>query len=104
MCNNDDIEILDEQTVYQQGSFRKIRRWLRGVHPHLGVIINGLTGLETYQELCVVRPTHSFTVLSRNESVQKTAVCPEPPVLPSPLHHDPLLQSQPQSELRHEAA
>lgn len=104
MNTNDDIEILDEQTIYQQGSFRQIRRWLRGVHPHLGVIINGLTGLETYQEMGVIKPILTFIVLGQNESEPRTAVCPEPPVLPLPLHHDPLPQSPPQSELRNEAA
>jgi hypothetical protein len=104
MNTNDDIEILDEQVVYQQGSFRKVKRWLRGVHPHLGVITNGLTGLETFQELSVVRPMHTVSVLAQSELDRRTAVSPEPPVLHAPPLPGPPPQSQPQSEYRNEAA
>lgn len=98
------IEILDEQVIYQQGSFRRVRRWLRGAHPDLGVLIWGLTGLETLQEKDVIKPMFTVTVLAENESEPSTEVCPEPPVLPLHLPHDQQPQSPPQSELRHEAA
>ena len=98
------IEILDEQIISQQGCFRRVRRWLRGAHPQLGVLTWGLTGIETYQEIGVITPIHTFTVLDQNGSDMKTDVCPEPPVLPSHLPHDQQPQSPPHSELRGEAA
>jgi hypothetical protein len=59
----DGIEILDEHVVHQSGSFCRVRRWLRGVHPHHGVITWGYTGWETLVEKDVIRPMHTFTVL-----------------------------------------
>lgn len=98
------IEILDEQVISQRGCFRQIRRWLRGAHPELGVLVWGLTGLETVQETTAIKPLGIFTVLTENESNTKIGVCPEPPVLPLHLPGDQQPQSQPQSEPRAEAA
>lgn len=56
-------EVIDEEILYQNGSFSRRRRWLRGHHPHLGVLIWGLTGPETFQEICTVKPTITVTVL-----------------------------------------
>jgi hypothetical protein len=59
----DGIEILDEKIVYQNGPFCRVQRWLRGVHPHLGILIRGYTGWETFVETDVIRPSHTFTVV-----------------------------------------
>lgn len=56
------IEILDEQIIYQNGSYRRIKRWIKGVHPELGIIIFGLTGLETFIEKDVIVPKYVFMV------------------------------------------
>ena len=102
--SNKEIEILDEQIIYQQGSFRKIRRWLRGIQPHLGIIINGLTGLETLQETNIIKPIHTFTVLTENVSDTNTEEYCVPQVLPLPPLDDLQLQKHQQSELQREAA
>jgi hypothetical protein len=43
-------ELLDEKAISQRGKFRRVRRWLRGMHPDKGVITKGWTGWETVQE------------------------------------------------------
>ena len=55
-------ELLDEKVIEQRGRLRRIRRWLRGVHPGRGVIIQGLTGLETVEELDCVLPAQVIHV------------------------------------------
>ena len=56
-------EVISEETIYQSGSFSHKRRWLRGHHPRLGVLIWGLTGPETLQEIHIVKPLFTVTVL-----------------------------------------
>ena len=56
-------ELLSEVTVHKNGSFCIVRRWYRGKHPHLGTIIWGLTGWETYQEAYVIRPMITIQVV-----------------------------------------
>ncbi len=55
------LEILSEELLYKQGSFRKVKRWLRGKHPSLGILIPPHVGLsgdwETMVELSLVSPT-----------------------------------------------
>lgn len=58
----DNIEVLGEEIVYRSGSFVRIKRWLRGVHPKLGTIVHGLTGWETLVEKDVIKPVHTFYV------------------------------------------
>lgn len=57
-------EILGEQVLHQQGSFRRLRRWLRGKHPELGLLQPPWAGLsgdwETVVEVDAVSPL--FTV------------------------------------------
>ncbi len=60
------MEILSEQIVYQKGSYRRIRRWLRGIHIELGVIVHGITGLETLVEIDVIVPIKIYLVLPEN--------------------------------------
>lgn len=77
-----DIEVLDEQIVYQNGPFRRVKRWLRGVHPSLGVITKGLTGLETLVEKDIIVPTRTFHVIENSNASQTLlrgtdSQCPE---------------------------
>ena len=55
-------ELLDEKVISQQGRFKRIKRWWRGIHPDRGVIIQGLTGWETVEEKESIIPTQTFTV------------------------------------------
>jgi putative AlgH/UPF0301 family transcriptional regulator len=58
-----DIEVLDEQVLHQQGSFKRVKRWLRGKHPQLGILHLGYTGWETIQEVDVISPMVVFEVI-----------------------------------------
>jgi hypothetical protein len=55
-------DLLDEQVVWQQGRFQRIRRWWRGIHPEKGTITQGLTGWETVEEKDLIVPLRVFTV------------------------------------------
>ena len=59
-----EIEILDEHVLYQNNSFKRVRRWLRGKHPKLGVLsMGGITGeWETIQVTDVIMAMGTFTV------------------------------------------
>ncbi len=60
------IEVLDEHLLHQSGSFKRVRRWLRGHHPKLGLLSFGYTGPETIQEVDVIIAMQVFTVLPAN--------------------------------------
>ena len=59
-----EIEILDEHVLHQSGCFKRVKRWLRGIHPTLGVLArSGITGeWETVQEVDVIMAMQTFTV------------------------------------------
>lgn len=61
-------DILDEQVIFQHGSLARVRRWLRGVHPGVGTIIQGFTGWETVVEADVIKPKKMFFVLQTDVS------------------------------------
>jgi hypothetical protein len=56
------VEVL-HQEVSPKGSLLHVKRWLKGVHPHLGKITWGLTGLETLVEKDLIKPSHFFIVV-----------------------------------------
>ena len=67
----DQPELLDEKAISQRGKFRRVRRWLRGMHPDKGVITKGWTGWETIQETERL-PIRTFNVArSKPDSVSK---------------------------------
>lgn len=80
----DNIEVLDEKIVYQNGPFVRVKRWLKGIHPSLGVIMQGITGWETLVEKDVIRPTGTFYVYENNHDADQTILrrtdsqCSEP--------------------------
>lgn len=61
-----DQNLLDEKVIYQSGGYRRVVRWLRGIHPGLGKITMGLTGLETVVEKDYVMPYKTFQVLPKS--------------------------------------
>lgn len=67
----DNIEVLDEEIVYQNGPFVRIKRWLRGMHPTLGTLMRGLTGWETLVEKDVIRPTGTFYIHENNHDTDQ---------------------------------
>jgi hypothetical protein len=76
------LEILGEEIVHKSGCYSRVRRWVRGVHPELGVIVRGYTGWETMQELDVIKAMGSVYVTPDVlpvpvKSEENTEVCPE---------------------------
>lgn len=57
------MDILDEQIVHQNGPYKRVRRWIRGIYPELGTIHKGLTGWETVVEKDVIVPNYTFIVV-----------------------------------------
>jgi hypothetical protein len=55
-------EILSEKIIHQSGCYRRVQRWLRGIHPSRGQIIKGYTGWETYEEKDIIRPMKTFWI------------------------------------------
>lgn len=52
------IEVLGEEVIHESGSYKRVRRWLRGWHPKLGVLTWGWAGRETVAELDIVKLTY----------------------------------------------
>jgi hypothetical protein len=63
VIGNTELELLDEKIIYQSGCFKRVRRWFRGAHPSIGVIIRGFTGVETLVEQDVIMPMGKFQVI-----------------------------------------
>jgi len=59
----EELEMVGEQILYSNGSLSRVRRWIKGQHPHLGKIIYGLTGWETEVEIDVIKPLRLFSVV-----------------------------------------
>ncbi len=57
-----DPEVLDEQVLYQQGAYKRVRQYLRGWYPKLGVLHMGWQGQETIVERDVITASVRFRV------------------------------------------
>lgn len=57
-----EIKILGEIIVFQSKCWKRVRRYLQGVHPSRGSIVCGLSGLETLEEIDIFVPLHNFQV------------------------------------------
>jgi hypothetical protein len=55
-------EVLDEQVIFEHGHFQRVRRWWRGIHPDKGVVIRGLSGWETVEEIDRILPMRTVFV------------------------------------------
>lgn len=60
------IEIVGEEVIHQQNSFRRVRRWIKGWHPELGLLTFGYTGPETVMEVDLIRPMGTYIVTEFN--------------------------------------
>jgi len=58
----DGLEILDSVVLFKSGCYSRIRYWIRGKHPELGVLIWGFTGLETRIDKDVITSMGSYFV------------------------------------------
>ena len=66
-------ELLDEQVICQSGSWQRVRRWWRGIHPEIGTITMGWSGWETVEERDRVRAVHTFQVLAAHTPLAEAA-------------------------------
>lgn len=65
MPDGTQLVILDEQVISQSGSYRYVRRYVKGKHPHLGPMLIGWSGgWETIWETHSIKPILTLTVLS----------------------------------------
>ena len=55
-------EVLSTEIISTSGSLRHVRRYLRGIHPHRGVIHYGYTGWETIEDKFVIVPVKVYTI------------------------------------------
>ena len=67
VIGNIELELLDEQVIYRNGCYKRVKRWYRGAHP-IGVVIQGFTGLETVVEQDVIVPMGKFHVIDNPPS------------------------------------
>jgi hypothetical protein len=67
-----EYQIISEQIIDQQGSFKRVRRWYEGHHSELGVLTSGWQGEpQTIQEVDVISPVVRFTVYEGNTTKGK---------------------------------
>lgn len=59
------MTVLDEVIVEVHGRLVHRRRWLDGAHPELGIIVRGLTGIETVQDTYRISASVTFDVESQ---------------------------------------
>jgi hypothetical protein len=62
------MEVLGEIVLFRKNGFKRVRRYLRGIHPTRGVIVKGFTGWETVEEHDVVI-LHNFQVFDLTPSI-----------------------------------
>ncbi len=55
-------EVLSTEILSISGSFRHVRRYLKGKHPTRGILHQGFTGWETIVEEFVIIPVKVYTV------------------------------------------
>jgi hypothetical protein len=48
------FQVLGEEVLHEQGSFRRLRQYIAGWHPHLGALHFGWSGQETIVERDVI--------------------------------------------------
>ena len=70
-------EILDEQVLHEQGSFRRVRRYLRGWHPELGGILHmGWQGKETIIKCDVIKAVGRVRVIEGHNGHRLSSFIP----------------------------
>lgn len=60
-------QVLSEEELYRQGSYARVKQYVRGWHPEEGILHWGFTGKETIIERDVISPVMTFNV-SSNEN------------------------------------
>lgn len=55
-------EVLDEQIIEENGSFKRVRRHLKGHWPSKGMLSFGWQGKETIEEKTIIEPIETVRV------------------------------------------
>lgn len=63
MKTYDQVPVVGEVVLNQDGTFRRIRQYLAGWHPERGVLHFGWSGRETIVERDVISPIHPVHVV-----------------------------------------
>lgn len=67
MADGTELIILDEIVLKQHGSYRKVRRYVKGQHPHLGPMMIGWSGgWETIWEVDLIKPMMVVNVIEES--------------------------------------
>ena len=66
-------EILNTEIIHQNGSFMRVRRWLKGAWPKRGKLTCGWTGMETIEEVDFIRPIGHYTVMEVSQFPHREA-------------------------------
>ena len=65
-------EVISEITLEQQGSFRRVRRWLNGHHPQEGILTHGWQGEpQTIQDVEIITPVATVTIYERSTTTSE---------------------------------
>ena len=67
--HEEEPKVLSENTICQQGGFRRVRRYLEGWHPKRGRLHFGWQGKETIEEKDVISPIKIFEVKDENRGL-----------------------------------
>ena len=59
------MEIIGREVLYENRSFRRVRDYVSGHHPELGILHNGWSGDETIIERDVITPIVQFDVTEK---------------------------------------
>jgi hypothetical protein len=59
---SDRLRVLGEEILHEQGSFRRLRQYVAGWHPHLGTLHFGWSGRETIIERDVILPARQLRI------------------------------------------
>lgn len=67
-----EYQIVSEQIIDQQGSFKRVRRWYEGHHSELGVLTSGWQGEpQTIREVDIISPVVTVKIYERDSSTSE---------------------------------
>lgn len=56
---------IHEEVISKSGSYRRVKRWYKGIYPDKGTILRGFTGWETLVEIDVIIPHFTIFVAEK---------------------------------------
>lgn len=72
MQMNKEYRVISEEILQQQGSFKRVRRWLEGHHQEEGILTSGWQGEpQTIKDVDIITPVATVTVYEGNSNNSK---------------------------------